>query len=927
MKYLVMEKESHPITSKNAVSSFKSKVNDCLPLLGFLDSDDKGDIWRFWKTVSSAVKIAVNGKGDIVETPRKTSKALRNSAEKKRGDQFLKRLDRDAITIYVPVRCLEVGHRKYRVLKLANQKKIADYFETVAVDGEENSGGAGSLVNDASLEYFDFADLSNSFQGNVGKEEIVEPIVINKEDLSIGEQNVETVTMISQEQNSTFSFEEPVRENGEQVRNPPQRSRKMAWPVGRPVTRSRSSKSMECTVVSAEDIDRAISVKSEDRPEDSVREFSDHQGKEFGVDSGSLFPPHPVKEEACGREQENFSITLVPVDGNVMQITNVRDTMDILKTQNNGLVASDLNKSALTCSSSSVVEKLSNVSVSESHTMLAETVLEEKNSDLNVSNSLLPACKVTVSSGDNKFGVPSQNQPVGMETNAAGVVDVSAECREQPEAQGGPLAQRNASDIETIISALEEELKKSGTEEAKISTEEEMTQSAAEEIASTKSSYFTSCPQTVQLLNGQQIVEVQHVDNVIWTSDGEVQILGPNQVVSTSEVAISGGHPLDAGYDVVEYEVAGDKKSKRGRKKRAKNSKEYLKEDTIDRTCPICQRVLHYASSMAAHMRTHTGVKPYSCGQCDRKFTTKANRDRHEATHVGLKPFQCSACSKCFTEKRSLSVHMRTHTGERPFVCQVCGRAFTQKCTLTAHMDRHTNKKGHLCDLCGKAFRQKCQLDIHVKRHKRQASFPCTECSVKCYTKGDLLRHMIKHTGERPFQCSECPRAFTRKQYLIDHENAHFGRKPYQCSVCGMTFHDVGSCHRHLKKHKMEEESSSDKTSDQSAVLSSGDFHRILEGTKIGQVLKLEDGSNAVVKAVVSEADGSTVYHITCLNTSSSALSTSMPPAVLGQPPPQQQQPQVLTNTEDSGTAESSDFVHHSAVNENDGGSALEGKN
>ena len=42
----------------------------------------------------------------------------------------------------------------------------------------------------------------------------------------------------------------------------------------------------------------------------------------------------------------------------------------------------------------------------------------------------------------------------------------------------------------------------------------------------------------------------------------------------------------------------------------------------------------------------------------------------------------------------------------------------------------------------------------------------------------------------------------------------------------------------------------------------------------IPQVLKLEDGSDAIVKQVTNDADGSTVYHITCLNVNSS---TSIP--------------------------------------------------
>ena len=55
-------------------------------------------------------------------------------------------------------------------------------------------------------------------------------------------------------------------------------------------------------------------------------------------------------------------------------------------------------------------------------------------------------------------------------------------------------------------------------------------------------------------------------------------------------------------YGFIYFQVEGDKKVKRGRKKRGikvSHTSPYEKEDTSERTCPICHRVLNYASSMA----------------------------------------------------------------------------------------------------------------------------------------------------------------------------------------------------------------------------------------------------------------------------------------------------------------------------------------
>lgn len=44
------------------------------------------------------------------------------------------------------------------------------------------------------------------------------------------------------------------------------------------------------------------------------------------------------------------------------------------------------------------------------------------------------------------------------------------------------------------------------------------------------------------------------------------------------------------------------------------------------------------------------------------------------ASAPGEKPCQCVICGKAFTQASSLIAHVRQHTGEKPYVCERCGK-------------------------------------------------------------------------------------------------------------------------------------------------------------------------------------------------------------------------------------------------------------
>ncbi|XP_077530459.1 uncharacterized protein LOC144142675 isoform X2 [Haemaphysalis longicornis] len=109
----------------------------------------------------------------------------------------------------------------------------------------------------------------------------------------------------------------------------------------------------------------------------------------------------------------------------------------------------------------------------------------------------------------------------------------------------------------------------------------------------------------------------------------------------------------------------------------------------------------------------------FSCDQCNSSYKHESSLRAHVwSSHStdGQNPFTCRICHQMCVNLDRLSAHIRTHTGERPFECPQCDERFAHQNTLRNHrLNFHLDSFGYICKKCNKGYESDRALEKHFQ--------------------------------------------------------------------------------------------------------------------------------------------------------------------------------------------------------------------
>lgn len=199
----------------------------------------------------------------------------------------------------------------------------------------------------------------------------------------------------------------------------------------------------------------------------------------------------------------------------------------------------------------------------------------------------------------------------------------------------------------------------------------------------------------------------------------------------------------------------------------------FSEQNRGDFECSFCGKRYTNKIPFKTHLKIHDENNPNKCDICGKICTAPSLLEYHKFSHNVSNQirFECNKCGKNLFNKADLTAHLKFHTGNKPFSCTICDKAFYTKSHLRGHIEIHSTEKKYKCDICFKFFKTKRLMKHHEKLHdnNNRKELKCTYCNKTYKTKRKKIEHMVKHPQYKSFSCRFCFKAYMSQSNLDTH--------------------------------------------------------------------------------------------------------------------------------------------------------------